>query len=187
VREEVAMKSDAPSRPPARSVPLAQVVMPWIAVALAAGAPAHAGRHPLVVRDTTYRVASDFGPDTLLVRELGFESPVLAAEVIEVGDAIVITTGSGIASLSTDSLKVMWSRRCGRMLALEAMTGFKTRYSVSTQGLILLDASAGLRPSAYYPLRGSWAEFKGGWLMVGAGTTLKLVTLVEHRPPLRVD
>lgn len=42
----------------------------------AASAPAAAGPSQVVVHDTSYRLVSDFGPDTLLIRELLFPQAV---------------------------------------------------------------------------------------------------------------
>lgn len=63
----------------------------------------------------------------------------------------------------------------------------RSRYAVTTQGLILLNRDHQLRPSAYYPLRGTWAELNGGWLLLGSGTRLRIVILVEQKPPRRFD
>src|SRR5262249_40025935 len=51
--------------------------------AIAAGSPADAARTAIVLQDTTYRSVSEFGPDTLLVRELVFEDPVVIAQIDE--------------------------------------------------------------------------------------------------------
>jgi hypothetical protein len=74
------------------------------------------------------------------------------------------------------------------MLAIEPdFLESDARYCVSTQGLIRLDKDARLRPDAYYPLRSSWAELRNGWLLMGAGTTVRVATLLARRPAPRVD
>ena len=128
--------------------------------------------------------------DSLRVRA-SWEAPVAhqpLGQFIDVGDALVLTTGPGIAALSSDSLQIVWSRRCGRMLEIDRGADESgARYCVTTQGLIRLDRDAGLRPNAYYPLRSSWAELREGWLLMGAGTRLRIVTLLRRRPAAQVD
>jgi hypothetical protein len=108
--------------------------------------------------------------------------------LIDARGAIVLTTSSGILALSPDSLNLVWSRRCGRTLAIDSdWSESNSRYMVTTQGLIRLDRGDELRPNAYYPLRGSWAELRDGWLLLGGGRRLSVVTLVERKPPPRFD
>jgi outer membrane protein assembly factor BamB len=141
----------------------------------------------------TYVVSSDrivALDDSLDVRAT-LEAPVQIrpfGQFIEVGDAIVLTVGPGIAALSADTLGIVWSRRCGRVLAIEP-DGFGPgdRYCVTTQGLVGLDTAAGLLPNSYYPLRSTWAEFHEGWVVMGAGRMVRVVTLLAHQPSHRVD
>jgi hypothetical protein len=105
---------------------------------------------------------------------------------IEMGDRVVVTTGAGLAAFSADSLRLVWSHRCGRMLAAERELDWASaRYMVTTQGLLRLDAGAGRRPTAYYPLRGLWAQFRASGVIMGAGAKLRLVILPEpsESPP----
>ena len=129
--------------------------------------------------------------DDLLTGRASYRAPIEhqpLGHFIDVRGAIVVTTGAGILALSPDSLQLVWSRRCGRMLDIQLETGLSTsRYVVSTQWLIRLDKGDELRPSAYYPLRGSWAELRDGWLLLGAGTKLRVVTLAAGGPAKRFD
>lgn len=103
------------------------------------------------------------------------------------GDGITLTSASGIVALSVDSLRVLWSAKLGRLLTIDGNLGASDRYCVTTQGLVRLSRSAGLQPSAYYPLRGTWAEIRDGWLILGAGNRLSLATLLPRQPVPRVD
>ena len=103
------------------------------------------------------------------------------------GDGITLTSGPGIVALSADSLRVLWSTRLGRMLAIDGSIESRVRYCVTTQGLVRLDGGAGLQPSAYYSLRGAWAELHDGWLIVGVGNRLRVATLLPHQLTPRVD
>jgi hypothetical protein len=64
-----------------------------ILATLIAGISAHAAPPPCVLSDSTYRLASNFGPDTLLVRELVFESSILAAEVDSSSGTLLVSIG----------------------------------------------------------------------------------------------
>jgi len=139
----------------------------------------------------TYVVASDrvLALDDSLAVRATWLAPLNCrplGQFLSAGDAIVLTTGPGIAALSPDSLRVDWSIRLGRMLALDADDeAAPARYCVSTQGIVRLDKGAGLRPDAYYPLRGSWAELRNGWLVMGAGTRVRIVTLLARQQDSR--
>ena len=96
-------------------------------------------------------------------------------------DAVVLTTGSGLVALSSDSLLVAWSGRFGRMLAVSGDNVHAVaRYCVTTQGIVRLDKRASLRPDEYYPVRGSLAELRNGWLLMRAGTKVRLVTILNR-------
>jgi hypothetical protein len=103
------------------------------------------------------------------------------------GDGITLTSGPGIVALSADSLRVLWSARLGRMLAIDGSIESRVRYCETTQGLVRLDGGAGLQPNAYYSLRGAWAEIHDGWLIVGIGNRLRVATILPRQLTPRVD
>jgi hypothetical protein len=103
------------------------------------------------------------------------------------GDGITLTSGPGIVALSADSLGVLWSARLGRVLTIDHNFGSPVRYCVTTQGLVRLGGTAGLQPNAYYPVRGTWAEIRDGWLLLGAGNRLRVATLLPRQPAPRLD
>jgi hypothetical protein len=90
-------------------------------------------------------------------------------------------------ALSADSLGVLWSARLGRVLTIDHNFGSPVRYCVTTQGLVRLGGTAGLQPNAYYPVRGTWAEIRDGWLLLGAGNRLRVATLLPRQPAPRLD
>ena len=107
---------------------------------------------------------------------------------LDVGGLIVVTTGAGIAALSPDSLQLVWSQRCGRMLAIERDLDWSgARYFVTTQGVLRLEQGTGKRSTDYYPLRASWARFAYEGVVMGFGDTLWLVALPERGGVRRID
>jgi hypothetical protein len=107
---------------------------------------------------------------------------------VELGSQVIVTTASGLAALSADSLKVQWVHRCGRLLAQEgALDWAGAHYIVTTQGLLRLDPGSGARPAAYYPLRGTWARFTSNGVILGAGQTLRLVVLPSPSERMHQD
>lgn len=108
--------------------------------------------------------------------------------LIHAGDALVVTCRVGLAAIGDAPLRLLWTRRCGRLLALEnGLDEFGSRWAVTTQGLQRLDDGAGQRPSTTFPFRSTWASFRWGGVVAGAGTILRLVTLPGSRPVPRID
>ena len=108
--------------------------------------------------------------------------------VLTVGERVVVSTASGIAAFSPDSLKLLWSHPSGRLLDAEYDWDWAGgRYIVTTQGLLRLDHDALDRPGAYYPLRGTWAKLSETGAIIGSGATLRLVTLPAPKPAERSD
>jgi outer membrane protein assembly factor BamB len=108
--------------------------------------------------------------------------------LIHAGDALVVTCRGGLLAFGDSPLRVLWTRRCGRLLALEnGFDEFGSRWALTTQGLQRLDEGAGRRPSTSFPFRSTWASFREGGVVAGAGTILRLVTLPEPRPVPHLD